>query len=507
MSIWLWPVFTVSLGITFSTTLYFYPLPWLILLTGIVVSVGLFIVLWRYQQQLNHLNEYVDEQTESLQQHINALEHANQELERQNDRDYLTGLYNRRAFTKRLDITLAKSRRLSFRLAVLFLDLTGFKHINNTLGYAAGDVLLQQTGQHLQAVCQDDIDQIARLGGDKFVMLFRANTDESAIWRANALFDLFTHTPLQVEERVVPLKLSLGITLANTNENAETLIKRAEIAVLQAKQKSGNAYAIVQDSEKPQDTDRLALENELQQVLEEHPEQIRVFFQPKRHIHKDIFGNPETLVRWAHPQRGFISPGAFIPLAEETGLIVKLGELVLQKACEEAVAWNNPLHVAVNFSPRQFMEPDIVERVATILQETGLPPQRLIMEITESMVMPESNDKLEQFVEMGIQLSIDDFGTGYSNLKSLQKSLISELKIDRSFVLDMVHNPQALALVEGILCLAHKLKLRVVAEGVENIEQVSLLRKIKCDYIQGFIFCKPMPSERFARLKFVNRAG
>lgn len=501
---WLLPVTIGVLGITLSLILYVYPEPLLILPLGVLASLSVVLLFLRYQRNLHHLNEYVDEQTEMLQQNISALETANRELERQNEYDYLTGLYNRGAFSKKLEVALAKARRLHFNIAVLFLDLTGFKHINNTLGYTAGDILLQQTGKHLQAVCSDEVDLVARLGGDKFVMLFKAMNETAAVTRVNALFELFNRTPLKIDKRVVPLKLSVGISLASGNEKAEILLKRAESAVLQAKQKTGNAYA-VQHQDKQINTDRLTLENELQQALEEYPEQIKVFFQPKRHMIKNTFGNPETLVRWIHPERGFISPGQFIPLAEETGLIVKLGELVLRKACQEAISWTNPLQVAVNFSPRQFMEPDIVERVASILQETGLPPQRLIMEITESMVMPESNDKLAQFVDIGIQLSIDDFGTGYSNLSSLQKSLISELKIDRSFVLDMVDNPQSLALVQGILCLAHKLKLRVVAEGVENIEQAALLRKFRCDYIQGYLYCKPLPSERFAQLKFVNQ--
>ncbi len=504
MSSWLLPVIAGIFGIAFSLALYSYPEPLFILPVSLLLTFSAFMLFSHYQKSLSHLNEYVDEQTEMLQQNISALENANRELERQNEYDYLTGLYNRRAFSRKLELAVAKARRTGFNIAVLFLDLTGFKHINNTLGYSAGDTLLQQTGQHLQAVCRDEVDIVARLGSDKFVMLFRAMDEQAAVARANSLFELFNHTPLKIDERVVPLKLSVGISLANTDENAEILLKRAESAVLKAKQKSGNAYA-VQHQDTSNNTDRLALENDLQDVLEHHPEQIKVFFQPKRHILKDIFGNPETLVRWQHPERGFIVPGHFIPLAEETGLIVKLGELVLRKACREAMRWGNPLQVAVNFSPRQFMEADIVERVAQILKETGLPPQRLIMEITESMVMPESNDKLSQFVDMGIQLSIDDFGTGYSNLSSLQKSLISELKIDRSFVLDMVENPQSRALVQGILCLAQKLKLRVVAEGVENIQQAVLLRKFRCDYIQGYLYCKPLPSERFAQLKFVNQ--
>jgi len=504
MSSWLLPVIMSIFGIAISLVLYFYPEPLFILPAGLFASLMVFFLFSRYQKSLHQLNEYVDEQTAMLQQNISALENANRELERQNEHDYLTGLYNRRAFTKKLEIAIAKSRLKGFNIAVLFLDLTGFKHINNTLGYAAGDTLLQQTGQHLQAVCKDEVDLVARLGGDKFVLLFRARDETAAIVRINALFELFNHTPLKIDERVVPIKLSVGISLAKGKEKAEILLKRAEAAVLIAKQKTGNAYA-VQHQDSYSNTDRLALENELQLVLDKYPEQIKVFFQPKRHMLKDTFGNPETLVRWQHPERGFISPGQFIPLAEETGLIVKLGELVLRKACQEAMSWANPLQVAVNFSPRQFMEPDIVERVASILRETGLPPNRLIMEITESMVMPESNTKLSQFVDMGIQLSIDDFGTGYSNLSSLQKSLITELKIDRSFVLDMVENPQSLALVAGILCLAQKLKLRVVAEGVENIQQATLLRKFRCDYIQGYLYCKPLPSERFAQLSFVNK--
>ncbi len=506
MPTWFLPVFFAGFGIALTMTWFVYPLPALLLLVC-VVSLNLFaaLSLWLVLRRLAQLNEHVDAQTEALQVHVKDLEKANRSLEQQAERDYLTGLYHRQAFTQRLEIVLTKARRLGFKVAVLFLNLTGFKHINHSLGYASGDLLLQQVAQHLLKLCHDEFELAGHLSGDKFVILLRCFSEESAILRVQGLFDLFTHTPLNIGERSVPVKLSIGINLATAGDSAEKLIQGAESAMQHAKQKSGNAYAVERQAARLGTIDRLALENELYNTLTQHPEHIKVFFQPKRHIHKNLYSNPESLVRWQHPQRGFISPGEFIPLAEETGLIIQLGELVLRKACTEAMNWRNPLQVAVNFSPRQFMEPDIVERVQCILQETGLPPQRLIMEITESMVMPESNDKLRQFVDLGIQLSIDDFGTGYSNLKSLQKSLITELKIDRSFVLDMVHNPQSQALVEGILCLAHKLKLRVVAEGVENIEQVSLLRQFKCDYIQGFLFCKPLPSERFAQLTFVNQ--
>lgn len=501
--LWLLPLALV--GIAGSWLLSAYGPPLATFLVGTLSTLGFVYLLWQHHVRDQELVAHVEAQNHELVLAMREMEKANKDLEKQANIDPLTGLFNRNAFSRKLKIALAKARREDTVLAVLFLDLARFKHINDTLGYEVGDLLIQQIAEQLHYACTDN-DTVARLGGDKFVVLAEdVINHEGAARTVERIFQLFEHVPLKAGPKKIYLKIHTGIALSDGDDDSEELLRRAESMIGEIKIRGGNAYAFADEAQNRSSTDRLDLEHKLRQAIADET-QIQVYFQPKRDMRSGQFGQPETLVRWIHPQEGMISPGQFIPLAEETGLIVPMGELILRKACVAAVHWANPLKIAVNFSPRQFMEADLVERVSAILAETGLPASRLVVEITESMVMPESYDKLKELAAMGMEISVDDFGTGYSNLKSLQTAPISELKIDRSFVVDMCKDRRAAALVSGIMCLAHRLNLRVVAEGVEEVEQVALLKRMKCDYIQGFIYCKPLPEEQFSRLKFVRQA-
>lgn len=499
---WLLPVALV--GIAGSWLLAWFAEPIYIFAVGCLSTLSFVYFLWLQHGHNQDLLNHVEQQNQELILTMREMEKANQDLEKQANLDPLTGALNRNAFTRKLKVALAKARREESMLAVQFLDLARFKYINDNLGYEIGDLLMQQITEKLQQFCIQN-EALARLGSDKFALLLENVIDRlEAEQSVQRIFQYFEDTPLRAGPKDIFLKIHAGIALSTGEDDADELIRRAEAVSHEVKIRGGNSYLFADSHTHKPNTGRLDLEHKLRQALL-NKDEIQVFFQPKRNMHTGKFGTPETLVRWIHPEDGMISPGQFIPLAEETGLIVPLGEIILRKACSAAMSWPNPLKIAVNFSARQFLEENLLERVTGILQETGLPPERLIMEITESMVMPESYDRLREFAELGIEVSVDDFGTGYSNLKSLQTAPISELKIDRSFVVDMCQKERATALVSGVLYLAHRLNLRVVAEGVETEEQMRLLRRLKCDYIQGFLYCKPLPAEQFARLKFVRQ--
>jgi EAL domain-containing protein (putative c-di-GMP-specific phosphodiesterase class I) len=314
---------------------------------------------------------------------------------------------------------------------------------------------------------------------------------------------------INIDNRKITLKSSIGIAVAQADDNAEILLKKADTAMYKAKVKGDNSYVFADKDIGAEAAERLELENDLQVAIVQRKHEIEVYFQPKVNLKtkKIEFCMPETLARWQHPKKGLIPPGIFIPIAEETGLIVKMGEIIFEKACHEAAQWaNKQLEFAVNFSPKQFMEDDIVETIEKIIKKTKINPQRIVIEITESMVMPDVTEKMHRLVQMGLKISVDDFGTGYSNLKSFQNLPISELKIDKCFIDDICNDDEkAKRLVEGIIALAHKLRLHVVAEGVEHKEQAIKLKRAGCDYIQGYYFSKPVPASKFAQLAFVKK--
>lgn len=419
--------------------------------------------------------------------------------------DALTGLPNRLLFKDRLNLAMAHAKRNKKMLAVLFLDLDRFKLINDTLGHAVGDQLLINVSERLVVNVRED-DTVARLGGDEFTILLpEIGQIEGAATVAHKILEA-VRKPLKVSNHELYISTSIGVVVyPSDGDDAEALLKNADTAMYRAKEKGRNNYQLYTPAMNAKAFERLAMENSLRRALEKN--EFVVFYQPKVRIDTEEIIGMEALVRWQHPTRGLVSPGEFIPVAEETGLIVSIGEWVLRTACTQNKAWQDagypPVRVAVNLSARQFQLQNLVETVARILSETGLDPQWLELEITESIAMQNAEftiKTLNDLKEMGIQLSIDDFGTGYSSLSYLKRFPINKLKIDKSFVSEITSDPDNAAIASTVIVLGQSLKLGVIAEGVETREQYHFLKQHHCDEMQGYLFGKPMPSSQFESL-------
>jgi diguanylate cyclase (GGDEF)-like protein len=419
--------------------------------------------------------------------------------------DPLTGLPNRMLFEDRLTLEMAHARRDKQGLAVMFLDLDHFKLINDTLGHSVGDQLLQDVAHRLRDALRGT-DTVARMGGDEFALLLTRVTHAENVARvAQKIFHVLK-PPFNFGGHDFHITPSIGITLyPNDGEDTQTLLKNADTALYRAKEQGRNVYQFYTPAMNSKTLERLALENNLRRALER--KEFVVYYQPRVKISTKRIIGMEALVRWQHPELGLISPVKFIPLAEETGLIIPLGEWVLRTACEQTKAWQEagfpPLRVGVNLSARQFQQPNLVERVAQVLKETGLHPHYLELEITESAAMQNAEYTLPVLYylkEMGIHISIDDFGTGYSSLSYLKKFPFHTLKLDQSFIRDLTTDPNDAMIAKVVITLAHGLKLEVVAEGVETQEQLDFLKQLQGDEVQGYLFSKPLPAEEFEEL-------
>ena len=413
--------------------------------------------------------------------------------------DTLTGLPNRALFNETLQHALAQAERHGRKVALFFMDLDRFKNINDTLGHQFGDRALKQAGERL-ARCIRESDVMARLGGDEFVLLveeFGPSEDLAEI--ANKLLYAMSH-PLIVDRQEFNLTVSIGIcTYPNDGADAQALLSNADIAMYRAKEQGRNSYCFYSAHLNHHTHEKLALEASLAHALDR--EEFRVHYQPKIDIATGALTGVEALLRWEHPERGLLAPDEFIPLAEETGLIVPIGLWVLRTVCARAKAWQAAglprLPVAVNLSAMQFREAELVSSLAHILKSTGLAADTLELEITESMVMKNPEEAVELMHvlrNMGVRLAIDDFGTGYSSLGYLKRFPINSLKVDRTFVRDLPHNHDDIAITRAVIAMAHSLNMNVIAEGVEHQAQFDLLRDEGCDEFQGF-FCRPPMAE------------
>ncbi|WP_265949600.1 EAL domain-containing protein [Dechloromonas sp. A34] len=413
--------------------------------------------------------------------------------------DTLTGLPNRLLFVEHLNRAIDRSMTHNSTLAVLFLDLDRFKFINDTLGHEAGDQLLTTMAQRLKGCVRAD-DCVARLGGDEFTILLDELPNPGVAASVAQNICRTVSAPLTVGGQEVVMTASIGISLyPDDGQDVSKLLRHADTAMYRAKQ-SGRDFCYYEAAMESALSDRLKLENDLRRALER--DEITVFYQPVVNTVSGEIAGVEALVRWLHPEEGIISPAEFIPIAEDTGLILALGERVLRTACAQAKTWLDnglsKLHVAVNLSAKQLEQPDLRDIVLRALSDSGLPASALVLEITESVLMAraaESIDLLRDLRSLGIHLSIDDFGTGYSSLSYLKHLPANTLKIDRSFIQDIPQDEDAVAIVTGILALAHSLRMNVVAEGVETIAQQETLARLKCDQLQGYLFSKPLPAE------------
>jgi len=418
-------------------------------------------------------------------------------LQHQASHDRLTGLPNRMLFDDRLSLALARTHRYGDMLAVIFLDLDGFKRINDTLGHAVGDQLLQKVAQRLTS-CLRKGDLLARWGGDEFTLLLSSiSCGEDTTKIAQRILDTL-NAPLKFQGQELHIKASLGIALAPYDgEDADTLLKNADAAMYRAKQQGRNNYQLYTSAIGTKAQERLVLENNLYKALER--QEFQLHYQPQFNLETGEIVGMEALIRWQSRESGLISPGEFIPLAEEMGLISSIGEWVLWTACAQNRTWQSlglpPVRVAVNLSARQFQQKNLVKIIAQVLESTKLPPHYLELEITESIAMqdiPTTISILQTLRGMGIQIAIDDFGTGYSSLSSLKHFPLDKLKIDQSFVRELVRDSDDAAIITALVALGHGLKLEVIAEGVETQEQLKFLRSVKCDGIQGYLLSRPL---------------
>ncbi|MFA7350344.1 MAG: EAL domain-containing protein [Methylotenera sp.] len=418
--------------------------------------------------------------------------------------DALTGLPNRLLFNDSLRLAQAHANRTSDTMAVMFIDLDRFKNINDTLGHAIGDKLLQQVGGRV-ALCVRETDTVARMGGDEFaVILANVREEQDAAVVAEKIIEAL-RLPFAVDEHEVFIGASIGITFYRPGQDdREILLEKADVAMYHAKERGRNNFQFYSSEMDEVAYERLVLENHLRHALDR--DEFILYYQPQVAVESNRIIAVEALLRWQHPERGLVAPGDFISLLEENGLIVPVGKWVLQTACQQGRLWfdaGTPVRVAVNLSIRQFMHPTLVEDVAEILKQSGLPPELLELELTESMFMESAASnvgKLVQLKALGVSLAIDDFGSGASSLAYLKDFPIDTLKICQSFVLNLPYNNDDSAIASAVLNLAQAMNFTSVAEGVENDQQADFLRERRCDYFQGYLFSKPLPVDDLDRL-------
>ena len=413
--------------------------------------------------------------------------------------DALTGLSNRAMLQHELARAIKRSSRTQKRFAVMFVDLDRFKRINDTLGHGVGDALIKAYGERLSAALRQD-DTVARFGGDEFVLLLEnlSSAGDAAVLVERVL-DCCTRS-FVVDGHDLHVSASIGVSVYPEDGNdAETLLKNADTAMFLAKDSGPGTYQFYAAQMNAQSSERLKLEAALRRALERG--ELELHYQPKMNLSTRHIVGVEALMRWRHPELGMISPAKFIPIAEETGQIEAMGKWALQKACADLRAWQQrglpPVQMSVNLSPRQLGSPTLLADIGAILASSGVDPSLLELEITEGAMMKNPEQAavlLQQIRDMGIDLAIDDFGTGYSSLSYLRRFPLSTVKIDRSFINDLSHDADAQALTDGIITLAHGLRMKVVAEGVETAAQLAHLRIHGCDEIQGYWLCKPAPA-------------
>ncbi|MGZ9583268.1 putative bifunctional diguanylate cyclase/phosphodiesterase [Paenibacillus marinisediminis] len=414
--------------------------------------------------------------------------------------DDMTGLPNRRMFIQKLEESINSARKEHFSIAVLYMDLDRFKRINDTFGSDFGDMLLMQIADRLLRSMTDN-DFLARMDSDEFACFMSyTSTEEEVAGRVEQLLAVMQE-PFVLDDIPVHVTLSIGVVSERIHiapdDNVTLFMKRADAALAMVKQRGKNSYLFFSPDMDTPSLERITLEHEMLNGLQDG--QFELYYQPQVELDTKQIVGVEALVRWNHPERGMVPPAEFIPLAEENGFIVPLGEWVIQEACRQNKQWQSEglphIPVSVNLSVRQFEQHDLIKVVEHALTVTGLKPQYLDLEITETMTMDVSRALrvMKDLKRMGVTISIDDFGTGYSSLLYLKNFPINRLKIDRSFVRDLEQDPNDAAIVSAIIAMGHKMNLQVIAEGVENKDQVEFLQEHACDELQGYYFSPPLP--------------
>jgi diguanylate cyclase (GGDEF)-like protein len=413
--------------------------------------------------------------------------------------DPLTGLANRRLFKNRLENSVKSVLRSGQSMALMFLDMDQFKRVNDTLGHDAGDILLKEVSNRLSNTVREN-DTVSRVGGDEFTILL---TDIRGVKDVRVVADKILKSlakPIRVKGQDIITSVSIGITMTpEDSTDINTLMKNADLAMYSAKEHGRNNYQFFSEEMNHSILEHLALEKEISEALQR--DQFRLVFQPKVSLFDYRTTGVETLIRWEHPEKGLIPPDYFIPVAEETGQIIDIGNWVLEQACRQisTLLLKNIMapdtKVAVNLSAKQFSDPLLPDRIREVLEITKIPPRCLELELTESTLMEdvESAIKIMQDIKnTGVSIAIDDFGTGYSSLAYIKRFPIDVLKVDRSFVMDIPEDKNDMAITAAVIAMAHKLSLNVVAEGVETEEQLKYLRQNNCDEGQGYFFSRPL---------------
>ena len=475
------------------------------LTTIIVLTTAMLLIAAMFSTVLDaRLQSTAFKLNESLKESNSKLQLANNELRQRAFADPLTNLPNRLLFEDRLIHALLRLERtnrssVKDRLGILFVDLDGFKPINDSFGHAAGDEILIGAAQRLLAQARSS-DTVARVGGDEFLVLLEDAQDAAACMAvANRILKSLSQ-PFQLGNKELQITCSIGIVVFPDHGDRDHLIANADAAMYVAKRNGGNSFAVFEPHMGSDASEQLELQSDLRNAIQR--QQMSLHYQPKIDGERGSIIGVEALLRWTHPERGMIAPDVFIPLAERFGIIINLGNWVIEEACRQLAEWRGmglQMRVAINLSVHQLRESGLAERITQTLQRHNVQASQLLCEITESVAMEDTQATqrtFEELREIGVYLSIDDFGTGYSSLNYLRQLPAQQLKIDRSFIRDLETEEDARAVVHAVVHLAHALGLRVVAEGVETAAQRDILLNMHCDELQGYFYAKPMPADR-----------
>ena len=471
------------------------------LLTALVL-VGMLLMRWLLMPLVRRLVTAKQETmaaNSTMQQEIAERKMAEKQMQHLANYDPLTGLPNRNLLQDRFQQVLAHVRRNQTRTAVLFIDLDQFKTINDTLGHNVGDILLWSVADRIVSAVRQE-DTVARQGGDEFILLLHHIDSADDADKVGQKLLATLAQPYQINESLLYVSASIGIAIyPDDGEDVDTLLKNSDTAMYHAKESGRNNYQFFAPEMNQLAMEKQSLGTDLHHALERN--ELLLHYQPVVDMVSGQLTGMEVLLRWQHPERGLISPVKFIPLAEETGLIVPIGEWVLMSACEQIKLWLDQGYdvpsLAINLSAKQFRKNSLAATIARILEISGVKARYLTLEITESVFMENTDEvsaMLRTLSDMGLKISIDDFGTGYSSLSYLKRFPIDNLKIDQSFVMDIATDPDDAAIVTAIIALAHSLQMEVIAEGVETAEQLAFLKYRKCGQYQGYYFSKPLPA-------------
>lgn len=482
-----------------SPHIFLLPLNWKDQTVGFI-ALGFSIASHWKVDEIKRIRDYTDRIAVAL-----FTKNREELLIRQARIDNLTGLPNRFLFTEQLQKEIAQTRREEEKFAILYIDLDNFKKINDSLGHSAGDKLLCDAGSRLQK-CIRESDTIARLGGDEFaIILSQIDSEHKIVSVVNKIINSMTKPfIINGEENVVAASIGIAV-YPHDGANIADLMRNSDIAMYRAKAKTGNQYIFFEENMNVEVVRRATIERELRRAISE--QQFVLHYQPQYDPTTNLPRGAEALIRWNHPEKGLVSPGYFISLAEETGLIAEIGRIVLIEACAQYRTWLNQGisldYVAVNVSVKQFYHPDFLKSVETVLSDNAMQPHCLELEITESVMMDDTKvvlDVLHKLKQLGVQLSIDDFGTGYSSMSYLEQLPFDTLKIDMSFVRKIQDDGSGGTIAATIAAMAHALNKKIVAEGVETQAQLDFLRNQNCELIQGYFYCRPLPAEELTQM-------